>query len=187
MKFENMYSTTAEKARAQAEEVLKGAKKGVLKASDVVDAGKKPVAKLTKASLKVSSLSHQTTDKLLKNNAKILESELDAVSDYFADLSKVTSLRDFARHQVQVLPKFTRRTLNNGRDTLAIIRDAGQDVRGLVSETVTSIRSKPVAKKAKKVAKKATSKARKTAKKATAKVSKSASTVARKAKAAKAA
>ncbi len=178
MNFENLYSTTAERAREQAEGVLESAKSGARKASDWADAGKKPVQTVADAGLKMSSISHRTTDKLVRQQASIVEGEFDALSTYFEDLAAAGDVRSVARLQLSVLPSFARRTLENGRSSLGIVAEAGADVRAVVGKTFSELRQgkAPV----KKAAKKATSAAKKTA----SKVSKKAKSAAKKVSAA---
>ncbi len=164
MKFENLYSTTAERAREQAEGVIESAKSGARKASDWADAGKKPVKKVADAGLKLSSISHRTTDKLLRKQAQVLEGEFDAISDYFDDVADAGDFRSLARVQLELLPQLARRAIGNGRDAAGIVAEAGSDVRSLFAKTVTDLRGSKA--KARKTVKKAAKTARKTAKKA---------------------
>ena len=166
MALEEMYSKTSERARARAESVLNTAQNTVKKASDWVDGGKKPVQKLADASLKLSSISHQTTDKLVRAQARALENEVAALSEYLSDVADADDVRAFARRQFEILPRLTRRVVDNTRETVTILRDAGGDVRGLIGDTIGEFRESSLAK----TTRKAASKARSAASKAKAKV-----------------
>ncbi|MEM1261888.1 MAG: hypothetical protein AAGH76_05800 [Pseudomonadota bacterium] len=168
MAIEEIYSRTAERARAQAENVLNSAQTGVKKASDWVEGGKQPVQKLADASLKISSISHQTTDKLVRAQARAVENEVLALSEYLADVADADSIQALARRQFDILPRLTRRVVDNTRETVTILRDAGGDVRGLIGDTFSDLRENSLAKKTRKAA----SKARSTVSKAKAKVEK---------------
>lgn len=176
MKFENVYSTTAERAREQAEQVVDGARSGARKVSKLADAGKKPVKMAAELGLKLTNISHKTTEKLVKQQATIVESEFDALANYFDDMAQSRDIRSLARVQLNVLPRFTRRALTNGRDTVTLISEAGGDVRSLVGKTIADLRQKsPVKRAAKKAsagAKKAKTAAKTTARKTKRKVTK---------------
>ena len=165
MKFENLYSTTAEKARTQAEEAIAGAQDRVEKASDWVVARKTPVRKLTSAGLKLSAISHRTTDKLLKQQAKNIEGEFDALGRYLDAVAKSKDVRQFVREQASVVPRVTRRAISNSRETIGILREAGSDATELLRGTVSELRGKSVVKKARKAGKKVTKKTKSAAKK----------------------
>ncbi len=164
MSIENMYSSTAEKARAQAEEVLASAQGRVEQASDWVADRKQPVRKVTDMGLKLSAISHRTTDKLLKQQANVVEGEVDAMADYLKSIAEADDLRGLVREQFSVFPRFTRRALDNTRQTFTILREAGSDVGGIVRTAVTDIRTAPAAKRAKSAVKKAAGKAGRTTK-----------------------
>lgn len=176
MKFENVYSSTAERAREQAEQVVDGARSGARKVSKLADAGKKPVKMVADLGLRLTDISHSTTEKLVKQQASIVESEFDALADYFDDLAKSSDIRSFARLQLNVLPSFTRRALTNSRETVSLISEAGSNVRSLIGETIADARQKSpakrVAKKAKAGVKKAKTAAKTTARKTKRKASK---------------
>ena len=159
MNFENLYSSTAEKARTQAEDVISGAQDRVEKAGDWVVGRKTPVRKLTSAGLKLSAISHRTTDKLLKQQAKAIEGEFDALGRYLGNVADTTNVRQFVRDQASVVPRIAQRAIANSRDTLGILRDAGLDAGSLLRGTISELRGKTVVKKARKTAKKTTAKA----------------------------
>ncbi len=161
MPFEDLYSKTAERARARAETVLNTAQTSVRKASDWVENGKQPVQKVADASLRMSSISHQTTDKLVRAQARAVENEVIALSEYLEDLAGSDSLQALAKRQLEILPRLTRRVVDNTRETVAILKDAGGDVRGLVGDTVSDLRESSLAKKTRKGAAKAKSAASK--------------------------
>lgn len=154
MKFENLYSSTAEKARTQAEDVIAGAQDRVEKAGDWVVGRKTPVRKLTSAGLKLSAISHRTTDKLLKQQAKAIEGEFEALGRFLGNVADTSNVRQFIRDQASVVPRLTQRAIANSRDTFSILRDAGRDAGGLLRGTISELRGKTVAKKARKSAKK---------------------------------
>ncbi|MEL7535538.1 MAG: phasin family protein [Pseudomonadota bacterium] len=168
MALEDIYSKTAESARARAEDVLNTAQSTVKKASDWVEGGKKPVQQMADASLKLSSISHQTTDKLVRAQARAIENEVLALSEYLSDVADADSVQTLARRQIEILPRLTRRVVDNTRETITILRDAGTDVRGLIGDTIGDIRESSLAK----TTRKAAAKAKSTVSKAKAKVEK---------------
>jgi len=153
------YRTLVSGARSQTEQV----------AGRVVD-GKKPVQALSKLGLELSSLSHRTTSKVLKNQTRLIEHQIDALAGRLHTAARAGSIRDLVRSQIRLIPQDASRFVEATSKTLSVVADAGGEVRQLFAGTVAELRGKPQGKTTKPAArKKAKTATRKAAKKKTAK------------------
>ncbi len=149
------------------DDIVDGARARAIFAADQVADGKKPVRMLSDVGIQLSRISHKTTDRFIRQQAKILSNSIDAIAGRFQAAAAATSVRDLVVTQARLVPENTARLVNDTRDALGIVVDAGAEVRGVVTSTVSELRGKP-AKPARKPAAKAPAK-KAAAKKATAK------------------
>ena len=169
LQIENSISRIADKARGRYFELLKGARQQTESAAGTVSKGKGPVKTVSKLSLKLSAVSHKAADKVLKQQARMVENQIDAIANRLHAAAAATDIRDLVGTQIRLIPVNATRFANDARDTLSIVASAGQEVGKLVKGTVAELRGKSQPKKAvKKTAKKA-SKKKAVAKKAPAK------------------
>ena len=169
LQIENSISRIADKARGRYFELLKGARLQTENVAGTVSKGKGPVKTVSKLSLKLSVVSHKATDKVLKQQARMVENQIDAIATRLHAAASATDIRDLVGTQIRLIPVNATRFANDARDTLSIVTAAGQEVGKLVKGTVAELRGKSQPKKAvKKTAKKA-SKKKAVAKKAPAK------------------
>jgi len=170
-RVETPITRIATEARGRYEAIVATARSRTEKAADRVVEGKKPVQTLSKLGLKLSAVSHRTADRVLKQQARMVEHQIDAVAHRLSAAAGAKSLGELIRTQVRLIPANASRFAEDTRETLAIVAGAGGEVRGLLAETVGEIRGrrraaakkpaaarKPAAKKAtrKPAAKKAT-------------------------------
>lgn len=145
---EMTFSALAERARDRYEDAVKGARRRSERAAGRITRTKKPVKTLSKLGVKLSDLSHQTASKLLKQQTKLVEAQIDAVAGRLQAAADATDLRDFFRTQIRLIPENSGRFADDAREAFRIVRGAGGEVRGLVRETVDELRGrKPVARK----------------------------------------
>jgi len=170
LQIENSISRIADKARGRYFELLKGARQQTENAAGKVSKGKGPVKTVSKLSLKLSAVSHKAADKVLKQQARMVENQIDAIATRLHAAATATDIRDLVGTQIRLIPVNATRFANDARDTLSIVTSAGQEVGKLVKGTVAELRGKSQPKKAvKKTAKKAPAKKKAVAKKAPAK------------------
>ncbi|WP_405239026.1 phasin family protein [Lentisalinibacter orientalis] len=175
---ENIFNRAAEDARGRVESVISAAQDGVERAGDWVTKGKTPVRRISDMTLRLATISHKTTEKLVKHQTKTVESTLDAAGARLKAAARAESLGALVKTQANLIPATTSRVVDNVRGTVTIFGDAAEDVGEVVKSTVTDFRQKAV-KPAKKTAKK---KAAKTKKKAAKKTRRTATKVAKKAR-----
>jgi len=171
---ENKISQTADEARARYRKMLADARVRTVKAAGAVSKGKEPVQAVSKAGLKISAISHKMTEQVLKQQTRLVEHQIDAFAGRLRAAAEATNLREFVETQLRLIPQNASRFVEDTRETVTILADAGQQVGEVVKGTVLELRGrKPAAKAAKKPARKASARktAKKTAKKAVAKKS----------------
>jgi len=163
--IENSISRIAEQARGRYNKALTAARTRTEKAANRVSQSKKPVNTLSKLSLKLTAVSHRTADKVLKQQKKLLENQIDAFAVRLTAVAEATDVRSLVKTQIRLIPKNAALFANDARTTLSIVAKAGAEVRDLLKGTVSELRGvkkatvkKPVAKKATPARKKAVTK-----------------------------
>jgi phasin family protein len=165
LQIENSISRIAEQARGRYFELLKGARSQTENVAGKVSKGKGPVKTVSKMSLKLTAVTHRTADKVLKQQARMVENQIDAFASRLHAAATATDVRDLVRTQIRLIPENASRLVGDARDTLGIVASAGQEVGEVLKGTVAELRGKAPARK---VTKKASTK-KATAKKAPAK------------------
>ena len=146
--------------------------------------GKKPVKTLSRLGVKLTDVSHRATAKVLKQQTTLVENQIDALAARLRTAAKADNLSDLVRGQIRLIPVNTSQFLTDTRASLAIVADAGGEVRQLLAGTVADLRgrgkapakaakstaakSKPKSRSSKKVAAKAKAKGKARAKSAAA-------------------
>ena len=162
LQIENSISRIADVARGRFFSILKGARKQTENAAGVVSKGKQPVKTVSRLGLKLTAVSHKTADKVLKQQTRMVENQIDAVASRLHAAATANDLRDLVSTQLRLIPENASRLVNDARTTLGIVASAGQQAGKLVKSTVAELRSPAKPRKAgKKVAKKATNTASK--------------------------
>ncbi|MDH4106756.1 MAG: TIGR01841 family phasin [Gammaproteobacteria bacterium] len=162
-RVETPISRIATEARGRYDAIVATARSRTEKAAGRVVEGKKPVQTLSKLGLKLSAVSHRTADRVMKQQAKMLEHQIDAVAQRLNAAAAAKNLRELIRTQARLIPANASRFAEDTRETLAIVAGAGGEVRDLLAETVGEIRGR------KRAARKPATTRKATAKKATAK------------------
>ena len=157
LQIENSISRIADVARGRFFSILKGARKQTENAAGVVSKGKQPVKTVSRLGLKLTAVSHKTADKVLKQQTRMVENQIDAVASRLHAAATANDLRDLVSTQLRLIPENASRLVNDARTTLGIVASAGQQAGKLVKSTVAELRSPAKPRKAvKKVATKAT-------------------------------
>lgn len=152
----------------QIDKIVDGARHRAAAAAGQVADGKKPVQTLADAGVAISKVSHKATGKIIKQQARIVSNSIDAVAGRLQAAAGAESLKELVGTQVRLVPENTARLINDTRDALDIVVDAGSEVRGIVVKTFGTLRGK-AAKPAKKAAARKPAARKTTARKAPAK------------------
>ncbi len=146
---ENSISRIAEQARGRYQKALKIARIRAESAAARVTDGKKPVKTLSKLSLKLTAVTHRTADKVLKQQTKMLENQIDAFANGLSAAAEATDVRSLVKMPLRMIPENASLFVNDARSALGIVVGAGTEVRELLKGTVMELRGvrKTVAKK----------------------------------------
>lgn len=169
---ENSTSRIAEQARGRYQKAIKTARSRTELAAERVTGGKKSVKTLSKLSLKLTAVTHRTADKVLKQQTKMLEHQIDAFAGGLSAAAEAADIRSLVKMPFRMLPKNAALFVDDARSALGIVVGAGAEVRELFKGTVMELRGtrktvtkKPASKKT--VAKKPAKLRKKAAKKKT--------------------
>ena len=165
-RVENSISRIAEQARGRYTTALKNARNRTEKAADRVTDGKKSIKTLSKLSLKLTAVTHRTADKVLKQQAKMIEHQIDAFAGRLSAAAEATDARNLVKTQFRMIPENASLFVDDARSALGIVAGAGAEFRDLLKGTVQELRGVKKAPTKKTAAKKTGSK-KATAKKAT--------------------
>ena len=138
--------TRFENARAaldsRIDDIIEAARGRARQTAKQVAESKKPVKMLAGAGVKLSKASHRATDKLIRQQAKIIQHNIDAVAGRFKAAAKAESFKDLVTTQVRLVPENASRFIAETRDAFGIVANAGVEMRGIVVDTVTELRGK---------------------------------------------
>lgn len=172
LQIENSISRIADKANGRYQDILNGARERTENAAGAVTKGKGPVQLVSRLGLKLTAISHKTVEKVLKQQTRLVEHQIDAVATGLRAAANAGDIRDLVGTQIRLIPQNASRIASDARDTLNTVTEAGQEIGKLVKGTVAELRGKTqpakTAKKAAPKTRKTTSKKKAPAKKAVA-------------------
>ena len=176
--IEDGAETVARGARNGLEGLVTSARNGSQRAAETVARGKAPLAVLSGLGLKLSAVSHRTTDRVLKQQTALASNQIDLLAERLRLAASAESLRDLVSRQLRLTPEQFARLGRDARESLTIIANGGSEAREAIRGTIGELtgREKAPRRKAKAARaparrKRASSKTakKKAAKKATAK------------------
>ena len=164
--IENAISRIADDARARYAELLRDARQKTEQAAGQVTRGKKPLKTISRLGLKLTAVTHRTADKVLKQNTKLVEHQIDAIAERLKAVADARDLRELVGTQVRMIPESASRMASDAREALNIVVGAGGEVGQILQGTAAELRGKSPATKARAAKKPARKKAaRKTSRK----------------------
>ncbi len=134
-----------DRARGRYQQLLEGARSRTERAAGRIDSGKKPLHTLSNLGIKLSGVSHRTTDTLLKHNTQLLENQLDIIAMRFSKAADARSVRDLVGTQLGLVPEQVGRLAADTRASLGIVLKAGSEARELLKGTVSELRGSAIA------------------------------------------
>lgn len=166
----------ADKARGRIESIVTGARQQTEQAAGRVKKGKKPVKTLSRMGQELSAISHRATTKVVKSQTRLIENQIDAFAGRLNTAANATSVRGLVTGQIRLFPENAAQFVEDSRNTIAAVAEAGGEVRQLFAGTLSELRGARSASRKKAPAKPA---AKKVAKKTKKKVSKKAAPAAK--------
>ena len=184
-KIEQIARQFRTEAGHRADVVLTSLRRATENTAEFIASGKTPIRKIADTGLKLNRISHKGVERLVKNQAALLETTLDDGAARLKLAARADSIRALVSDQIATLPSSRERTIGTARKSIDIVVDTGTEIRGVVQGAIGDLRvAKPVQRK--RIAKKATAKASATRKKVQRKARTTTRTASKQAAAAKA-
>ena len=165
-KIEDIARQVRTEAGQRAEFVLKSIRQATVNTAEFIASGKGPIRKIADTGVKLNRISHKGVEKLVKNQASLLETTLDDGAARLKLAARADSFRALVGDQIASLPASRDRAVGTARKSIDIVVDTGNEIGGIVRGAIVDLR--PTQPTAKRVTKKATATRKKVAKKATA-------------------
>lgn len=165
-KIEDIARQVRTEAGQRADFVLKSLRQATVNTAEFIASGKGPIRKIADTGIKLNRVSHKGVEKLVKNQASLLETTLDDGAARLKLAARADSFRALVGDQIASLPASRDRTVGTARKSINIVVDTGNEIGGIVRGAIVDLR--PTQPTAKRVTKKATATRKKVAKKATA-------------------
>jgi vacuolar-type H+-ATPase subunit E/Vma4 len=146
-KFENTMSRIADEARGRYAKLVRQARRRTESAADRVVLGKKPVKTMSGLGLKLTAISHKTADKVLQQQTRLVEHQIDALAGRLKAVADASNVADLVRTQIRLIPQNVSRLAEDTRGTLSIVANAGVEVRDVLKNTIAELRSVPARRK----------------------------------------
>ena len=154
-RIENSFNRITDQARDRYAAWLKSARNQTEQVAGQVRKGKRPVKTLSQLGIRLTGLSHRTTTKVLKQQTRLVEHQIDALAGRIRSAAHAESVRELVRVQVQLIPENASQFVTDTRAALSIVADAGTEVREILGGTISELRGKAEAPAAPKAAPKA--------------------------------
>ena len=165
-KIEDIARQVRTEAGQRADFVLNSLRQATVNTAEFIASGKGPIRKIADTGIKLNRVSHKGVEKLVKNQASLLETTLDDGAARLKLAARADSFRALVGDQIASLPASRDRAIGTARKSIDIVVDTGSEIRGIVRGAIVDLR--PTQPTAKRVTKKATATRKKVAKKATA-------------------
>lgn len=144
-RIQSSINRIADEARGRYQAWLAGARSQTAEAAGRVKKGKKPVKTLSQLAIKLSGVSHRATNKIVRQQTKLVEHQIDAFAGRLQAAARAESLADLFRAQFRMVPENASLLLADSRATLSIVADAGGEARDVVLATIEGLKKKATA------------------------------------------
>jgi phasin family protein len=162
-KIEDIARQFRAEAGERADFVLESIRKATVNTAEFIASGKTPIRKIADTGIKLNRVSHKGVEKLVRNQASMIEKTLDDGAARLRLAARADSFRALVGDQIATLPASRERTVGSARKSLDIVVDTGNEIGGIVRGAIVELRpSQPAVKR---VARQATATRKKVAKK----------------------
>ncbi len=142
----------------------------VLDTAGAISRTKAPVRQIGSTGLKLNAISHKSLEKLLKVQLTGLEKLVDGGAHRLQMAANASSFEALVKGQIEAMPTTRAMAIAHARRTLEVVRDTGDELSGVVKQTVAGApKTAKVKAKARAVARKPATRKKPVARKATAK------------------
>ena len=163
-KFEKLAKDMQDGYVALTERAMDRLREATLNAADMVSRTRQPVRRIAETGIKLNRISHKSVEKLVKQQAHIVESAIDSGAKNLKLAARADNLRDLFADQIAALPKAGALAGESARVTIDIVRDTGDELGGVFrvvpakpkTKTKTKAKAKAKAKTTRKAVRKTT-------------------------------
>ena len=134
--IENAISRILDQAQSRYSDMITGARQRTGSVAGKITKGKKPVKTLSRMGLKLTAVTHRTADKVLRQQVKAVEGQIDITATRLRKAADAKSIRQLVADQIRMLPENAALFAGNARETVSIVAAAGSEVGGIVKNTV---------------------------------------------------
>lgn len=163
--IEDGAETLVDGARTGLGGLVTSARAGGRRAAETVVRGKAPLATLSGLGLKLSAVSHRTTDRVLKQQTTLAANQLDLLAERLRAAANAGSLRELVSRQVRLVPEQFARLGRDARESLTIIAAGGSEARDVIRGTIGELTGRTPAPRSRAKARKTPAGAKRAAKK----------------------
>jgi len=128
-----------------ANKALEKIRAATLDTADLIAKTKDPVRKIADTSLKLNRISHKGVEKLVRTQARFVESTIDDGTRRLELAARADSLRALFGDQIATFPQSRERALANARKTIDVVRDTGDEFGGVLKGTFGELQATVVA------------------------------------------
>lgn len=128
-----------------ADKALNKIRAATLDTADLIAKTKDPVRKIADTSLKLNRISHKGVEKLVRTQARFVESTIDDGAKRLELAARADSIRALFGDQIATLPQSRERALANARKTIDVVKGTGDEFGGVLKVTLGEFQATVVA------------------------------------------
>jgi hypothetical protein len=108
----------------------------VLDTAGAISRAKNPVRQIGSTGLKLNAISHKSLEKLLKVQLTGLEELVDGGAHRLEMAANANSFEALVKSQIDAMPTTRDRAIAHARRTLEVVRDTGDELSGVVKQSI---------------------------------------------------
>jgi phasin family protein len=138
-KIEQIAGNLRAESRMLADRAVEGLRAAGLETAGLISRTKTPVHAFADTGLKFNSLTHKSIEKLLKQQVATLDDLIDGSARRFEMAARAKDVRTLVEAQISSFPKSRDHAVKNAKKTVAIVRESGDALSGLLREAVEEV------------------------------------------------
>jgi phasin family protein len=138
-KIEQFAGNLKAESRMLADRAVEGLRAAGLETAGLIARTKTPVHAFADTGLKFNTLTHKSIEKLLKQQVATLDDLIDGSARRFEMAARAKDVRTLVEAQISTFPKSRDHAVKNAKKTVAIVRESGDALTGLLREAVEEV------------------------------------------------
>jgi len=132
----------AEQAGRLRTEPVRAAREATVRSADRIKALKAPIRAVSRSGVKLTVISQGTVERLINLQEQLVTNALNDAASQLERVARAENVRELVRDQADVLRATRERVVTDIGQAVAILKDAGIDVRKVATHTYASVRGK---------------------------------------------